>query len=117
MILELSFQAALQIRAITTNLWPLTTHIYHIMIIVTGDFSKKSFFIIFRSSRTQIFFKTGVIRNFAMFTGKSYSLQLYFNLAPKESSTKVFSCEYCEFFMNNFFYRTHPVAAFVSLFK
>ena len=27
---------------------------------MTGGFSKKSFFIIFRSSRTQIFFKTGV---------------------------------------------------------
>ena len=39
---------ALQIRAsqwsIAANLWPLTTHIYHIMIIVTGGFSKKSFY-------------------------------------------------------------------------
>ena len=36
---------ALQIRAgqrsITANLWPLTAHIYHVMIIVTGGFSKK----------------------------------------------------------------------------
>ena len=40
---------ALQIRAsqrsITTNLQPLTIHIYHVMITVTGGFSKKSFFI------------------------------------------------------------------------
>ena len=40
--------SALQIRAgqwsITANLWPLTTHIYHVMIIVTGGFSKKSFY-------------------------------------------------------------------------
>ena len=39
---------ALQIRAgqrsITTNIWPLTAHIYHVIIIVTGGFSKKSFF-------------------------------------------------------------------------
>ena len=38
----------LQIRAgqwsITTNLWPLTAHIYHVMIVVTGDFSKNSFY-------------------------------------------------------------------------
>ena len=27
--------------AITANLWLLTTHIYHVMTIVTGDFSKK----------------------------------------------------------------------------
>ena len=37
--------SALQIRAnqwsITASLWPLTTHIYHVMIIVTGDPSKK----------------------------------------------------------------------------
>ena len=35
----------LQIRAgqqpITTNLWPLTSHIYHVMIIVISSFSKK----------------------------------------------------------------------------
>ena len=30
-------------QSITTNIWPLTTHIYHEMIIVTGEFSKKSF--------------------------------------------------------------------------
>ena len=42
---------ALQIRAgqrsITASLRFLTTHIYHVMIIVTVDFSKKSFFILF----------------------------------------------------------------------
>ena len=66
--------AAMQIRAgqrsLTANLWPLTAHIYHVMIMVTGGFSKKSIFVIFRSSRTQMFFKTGVIWNFAIFTGK-----------------------------------------------
>ena len=40
--------SVLQVRAgqwsITANLWPLTTHIYHVMIIVTGGFSKKSYY-------------------------------------------------------------------------
>ena len=39
---------ALQIRAsqqtITANLWSLTAHIYHVMIMVIRDFSKKSFY-------------------------------------------------------------------------
>ena len=43
---------ALQIKAgqqsITDNLWPLTGHIYHVMIIVTSSFSKKSFFYYFQ---------------------------------------------------------------------
>ena len=65
----------LQIRAgqqsITANLWALTGHIYDEIIIVIGCFSSESFFIIiFRSSCTQKFFKTGIIRNFAIFTGK-----------------------------------------------
>ena len=38
-------------RSFTANLWSLTTHTYRVMIIVTGDFSKKSFFVtIFRSN-------------------------------------------------------------------
>ena len=43
-------QTALQIRAvqqsITASFWPLTTHIYHVTIIMTGEFSKISFIII-----------------------------------------------------------------------
>ena len=65
-------------QSITANLWPLTTHIYHVMIIVTGGFSNKSFFIIiFRSSCMQMFFKTGVIRNFSLFTGKHLCWSLF----------------------------------------
>ena len=45
---------ALQIKAsqwsITTNRRPLTTHIYHVMIIVTGGFSLKSFLFFPRNS-------------------------------------------------------------------
>ena len=43
-------ESALQIRAgqgsITTNLLPLTAHVYHVMIIVTSWFCKKYFFFI-----------------------------------------------------------------------
>ena len=43
-------KSALQIRAgqrpIAANLWPLTAHISHVMIIVTGGLSKKSFFLL-----------------------------------------------------------------------
>ena len=38
---------------------------------------QKIFFIIFRSSRTQMFFKTGFIRNFAIFTGKHLCWSLF----------------------------------------
>ena len=34
-------------RSITANLWPLTAYIYHVMTIVTGGFSKKSFYYYF----------------------------------------------------------------------
>ena len=48
--LKLHTNSALQIRAskrsITTNLQPLTPYIYHVMIIVAGGFSKKSFFLL-----------------------------------------------------------------------
>ena len=65
-------------RSITANPWPLTTYLYHIMIIVTGGYSKKSvFIIIFRSSRMQVFFKTRVIRNFAKFIGKHLCHSLF----------------------------------------
>ena len=45
-----TMSAALLIRAsqgsITDNIWSLTTHIYHVMIIVTGGFSKKIFLLL-----------------------------------------------------------------------
>ena len=46
---------ALQIRAITINLWPLTTHIYHAMIIMTSGFSKKSLLLFPRNSFEHVF--------------------------------------------------------------
>ena len=73
-----------------------------------------------RSNRLQMFFKTGVFKNFAIFTGKSLCLSLFLiksltwrfaTLIKKETPTHVFFCEYCEIFQSNFFYRTPPVAA------
>ena len=53
---------ALQIRAglqsITTSLWHLSVHIYHVMTIATIGFSKKSFFII----RVQLIFLNAVMK-------------------------------------------------------
>ena len=41
-------------RSITANLWSLTAYIYHIMIIVTAGFSKKSFLLLFLFPRNSI---------------------------------------------------------------
>ena len=72
-----------------------------------------------RSSPSQMFLKIGVLKNFAIFTGKhlcwglfllklqAQGLQLYY----KESPTQMFSCEYCETFKNSFFYKIPAVAA------
>ena len=63
------------------------------MITETGGSSKKSFFI-FRSSRTQMFLKTGVVRNAAIFTGKHLSWSLFliatlFQPRPKRHSNTI----------------------------
>ena len=44
----------------------------------------------------QIFFKLGVLQNFAIFTGNDCAggLRLYY----KEAPTQIFTCEYCEMF-------------------
>ena len=48
------FFTALKIRAgqrsITANLWSLTANTYHVMIIVTGGFSEKSFLLLLPSN-------------------------------------------------------------------
>ena len=77
---------------------------------------------IVRSSRSQMFFKIGVFKNFAIFKGKHLCRSLFLiKLQPwrpatllKRDSTQVFSCEYCEIFKNTFFfYRAPPVVAFL----
>ena len=63
-------------------------------------------------SRSQMFFKIGIIKNFIIFTGRhlcwSPSCQ---QLYSKESPTEVFFSEYCGIFKNSYFYRTPLVDA------
>ena len=61
----------------------------------------------FRSSRTRMSFKIVVLKYFLIFTLKR-------NL--KETSTQVFSCEYCQIFTDSCCYRTPPMASVDLLF-
>ena len=112
---------ALQTRAgqwsITANLWPLTAYFYHAIIIVTSGFSKKSFFIIiFRSSDMQMFFKTGVIRNFAILTGKHLFWSLFLTSSETWLQLRWFQWKLWNIY-EHLFYGTSPVTAFVNLIK
>ena len=66
-----------------------------------------------------MFFKTGVLRNVPIFTGKylswSHSLIKLQVLWPGVL-TQVFSCEYCELFTKSFSERKPPVASVNLLF-
>ena len=75
----------------------------------------------FRSSRPEVFCKTGIIRNFAKFTGKHLCQSLFLNKVPglrpsaynfnkKETLAQAFSCEFCEISKNTFCYRAALVA-------
>ena len=76
-----------------------------------GGFSKKYVFIVFRNSLMQMFFKTVVARNCAMFTGKHLCWSLFLiknNLNSTFSQRRLqhrwfLSCENCEIFTNTFF--------------
>ena len=55
-----------------------------------------------RSSRPEVLFKKGVLRNFAKFTEKHLCQQAC-NFIKKESLAVVFSCEFCKICKNTFF--------------
>ena len=65
----------------------------------------------FRSGRLQLFFKIGILKNFANSAGKHLCWSIFLiNCRPedlqfhlKENSTKGFSCEICKIFKNFFF--------------
>ena len=62
-----------------------------------------------RISHPEVFFKKGILKNFAKFTGKRLCYSLFFDkvagLRPgKEFLAQVFTCEFCEIF------KTPPVA-------
>ena len=68
------------------------------MVFVTGSLAK--------SSRSQMFFKIGALKNFVKSTGKHPCWSLFLI-----KSAKVFSCEICKIFKNTFLDRAPPVAA------
>ena len=58
-----------------------------------------------RSSRSQMFFKIGVLKSFSIFAKKHLCSSFFFNKAEGLKACifikKVFSCEYCEIFKNS----------------
>ena len=93
-----------------------STKTYRILILIKpGNKIKKHH----RSTRPQMFFKTGVLKNFANFTGKHLCWSLFliklqvFQVCSfiKKSPTQVFFCEICEIFKIIYFYRTPLEAA------
>ena len=77
--------------------------------IKNGESVRLNFYVVLqpatKSSRSQMLFKIGVIKNFAKSTGKHLC------------KAHVFSCEFYEIFKNTFCLRTPPVAAFVQLYR
>ena len=71
-----------------------------------------------------MFFKIGVLKNIANFTGKHLRWSLFLiklqalklTTYQKETPTQALSCEICENFKNIFFNRTPPVAASLEVF-
>ena len=77
---------------------------------------------LFASSRSEVFCKKGVIRNFTKFTEKYLWQSFFFNKVAglrsatlKETLAQVFSCEYCEISKNIFFHRTPLMVVSVFL--
>ena len=74
-----------------------------------------------RSSRSEVFCKKGVLRNFAKFTGSHRCPSLFFNIVAaracnfikKETLAQVFFCEFCEFSKN--FFTKHLWATLLKL--
>ena len=64
-----------------------------------------------RNSRSEEFYKKGVLKSFAKFTGKQLCQSLFFNKVAglRHSHSNVFSCEFCEV-SQNIFFTEHPCA-------
>ena len=75
-----------------------------------GNMGKKNMDI--SKSRTQIFFKIGVLRNFAKFTGKHLFQSIFFNKVAdprSELRQRCFPVNFAKFLRTLFFYRTTTV--------
>ena len=69
----------------------------------------------YRSRRSKVFLKILQKSQENTCVGVSYlvKLQSTCNFIKKETPTQALPCEFCKIFMNNFFYRTPPIAASV----
>ena len=68
-----------------------------------------------KSNRSQMFFKTGVLKSFAIFIGEHLCWSLF--LIKMKASfllTQVFSCGYREVFKSTYLYRIPPEATSIS---
>ena len=67
----------------------------------------------YRSSRSQMYFRIGALKDFAMFTEKYLCWGLFLiNIQAWRPATLLRrDSEICDIFKNTYFYRTHPVAA------
>ena len=78
-----------------------------------------------RSSRLEVFWQKGILKNFAKFTGKHLYGSLFFdkvtacncNFIKKGDSINLFSCEFCEIFKEHLFYRTSANGCFCTDWK
>ena len=74
--------------------------------LIINDFQPST---IFRSIHQRCPVKKGVLRNFAIFTGKHLRQSLFFNkvkacnFIKKETVAQVFSCEFCEISKSTYF--------------
>ena len=59
---------------------------------------------IIRSRISQVFFKIGVLKHFAIFIGKHLCCSLQVQIYCKETRTQVFSCKYSKILKNSFLY-------------
>ena len=100
---------ALQIRAghgsITASLWLLTAHIYHVMIIVTGGFTRNLFLLSFGEAAVRSYSSKQVLLEISQYSQEN----IYFDLVQKETLL-VIPVKISKFFTNSFFYGTLPVA-------
>ena len=78
-----------------------------------------------RSSRLEVFWQKGILKNFAKFTGKHLYGSLFFdkvtacncNFIKKGDSINLFSCEFYEIFKEHLFYRTSANGCFCTDWK
>ena len=67
----------------------------------------------YRNSRSYMFLKIRVLKNFAIFiedTCVGVSFLKDWQLIKKKTPKQMLSCEYCDFFKSSFFYRTPPLS-------